>query len=361
MSNSSSLISNTLILIFLKRYNKENSNPQGGIFMKQYKLRRYDSDCQVLEFDPKEYRFDLSIGKLYKLEKLSKISGEPKEDEKVVAKMNGCFFSMDGSTEYIGTYVDEGKYYSQALNMYPVAIFWKDYKLTVEQNPTLKRHVDYQKEAFWAIGCPWLLLKDGKKNFLYTKQQLIKTFSHPYTRQPRTMFGQKKDGTIVWVVVDGRSKTSKGMTIDQQATLMQALGCQIAFNADGGGSSEMIYNGKIMNRPSGGVERAIGTAFMCYKKVKPVVSNTPVKEPNEVKKEEPKPATQVSEPKYNGQVVKCTKLNVRNKSNIGGKKIDEIKVGTKVQIIGIAPNGWLQLKYKNYPSAWVSGNYIKWI
>ena len=89
--------------------------------MKQYKIVRYGSNCQVLEFDPKEYRFDVTIGKLYKLERLSKINGEPKEDEETVAKMNGCFFSMDGSTEYIGTYVDEGKYYSPSLNMYPVS------------------------------------------------------------------------------------------------------------------------------------------------------------------------------------------------------------------------------------------------
>ena len=36
-------------------------------------------------------------------------------DEVVVAKMNGGFFNMDGSTEYLGTFVDEGKYYNPAI------------------------------------------------------------------------------------------------------------------------------------------------------------------------------------------------------------------------------------------------------
>ena len=68
-----------------------------------YTLRRHDSNCHIFEFNPYEERLDVTIGTRYKLEKLSAMNGEPHEDETVVAKMNGGFFNMNGSSEYLGT------------------------------------------------------------------------------------------------------------------------------------------------------------------------------------------------------------------------------------------------------------------
>ena len=50
------------------------------------KIRKYSSDIHITEFNPKEVRFDASIGVRGKLERLSKINGEPKNDEYVIAK-----------------------------------------------------------------------------------------------------------------------------------------------------------------------------------------------------------------------------------------------------------------------------------
>jgi len=245
-----------------------NYNYRSGIFS--------GSTCHILEFNPKEVRFDTTVGIRNKLEPLSKIE-DPKKgnDEVAVAKINGGFFAMNGKTEHIGTFVDEGLYYNMASSMYPTAVFGKDFKLALDQHPSQDKLSEYQKTAFWAIGCPWLLVKDGKANYLYNKNELIAAFGHPYQKAPRTMMGQKKDGTIVWVVVDGRKAKSPGYTIINQSNLMIDLGCEIAFNLDGGGSSEMIIDGKIVNRPSDGVERYIGTAFVAYAKKN--VKKAPIK------------------------------------------------------------------------------------
>lgn len=231
------------------------------------KIRKYSSDVHIYEFDPKIERFDATIGNPGKLEKLSKINGEPKSDEVVIAKINGGFFAMNGSTEFIGTYVDEGLYYQGAEKYYPTLIYWKDPQiLTVENDPTRARHVVYQYQAQWAMGVPWTLVLGGKQDFQYDKKTLVNNFVHPYQRAPRTLVGQKQDGTIVLVVVDGRKVKTLGVTIEQSASIMMELGCHIAVNVDGGGSSEMIVDGVIKNTPSGGAERAIGTAFMVYAK-----------------------------------------------------------------------------------------------
>jgi N-acetylmuramoyl-L-alanine amidase len=88
------------------------------------------------------------------------------------------------------------------------------------------------------------------------------------------LIGQKADKTLVLCVVEGRNATSKGVTGAQSADIMLSLGCIIAINADGGGSSEMIVDGKIVNATSDGTERKIGSALVIYKKEVKTVENS---------------------------------------------------------------------------------------
>lgn len=83
-------------------------------------------------------------------------------------------------------------------------------------------------------------------------------------RHPRTSIGYSRDGKKVWLmVVDGRSKDSAGMTLIELADAMRALGAYNAINFDGGGSSTIVINGKLVNVPSDAAgERNIGNAMM---------------------------------------------------------------------------------------------------
>lgn len=82
--------------------------------------------------------------------------------------------------------------------------------------------------------------------------------------QPRTAIGVIDNNHIVFVVVDGRSSGySKGEDMTELAQIMQDLGCQTAYNIDGGGSSTMYFNGALVNNPLGtGAER--GTSDILY-------------------------------------------------------------------------------------------------
>lgn len=80
--------------------------------------------------------------------------------------------------------------------------------------------------------------------------------------QPRTALGYIGTDHYVFVVVDGRNEGySKGVTMTELATIMLGLGCQCAYNIDGGGSSAMYFNGSIINQPSNGGERATSDIF----------------------------------------------------------------------------------------------------
>ncbi|CDX01686.1 Exopolysaccharide biosynthesis protein [Desulfitobacterium hafniense] len=66
---------------------------------------------------------------------------------------------------------------------------------------------------------------------------------------PRTGIGQRADGTIIFVVIDGRQPTwSIGATLRDMMNVFLEYDAVEAVNLDGGSSSEMVYNGKIINK-----------------------------------------------------------------------------------------------------------------
>jgi hypothetical protein len=68
---------------------------------------------------------------------------------------------------------------------------------------------------------------------------------------PRSAIGVTADGHILLATVDGRHrKWSAGMTMLRWAQTMKRLGAVYALNLDGGGSTTMVVNGKVVNRPS---------------------------------------------------------------------------------------------------------------
>ncbi len=67
---------------------------------------------------------------------------------------------------------------------------------------------------------------------------------------PRTAIGMIEKGHYVFVVSDGRTSESKGLTLSQLAQVMSDLGCTQAYNLDGGGSTTMVWNGTVVNKPT---------------------------------------------------------------------------------------------------------------
>jgi len=73
-------------------------------------------------------------------------------------------------------------------------------------------------------------------------------------RYPRAALGLAA-GRMYAVACDGRSRHDAGLTLEELAALMAALGCSTALNLDGGGSTSLVSGGRLRNRPRGGWER----------------------------------------------------------------------------------------------------------
>jgi len=69
---------------------------------------------------------------------------------------------------------------------------------------------------------------------------------------PRTAIGMIDKLHYIFVVSDGRTSQSAGLSLLELADVMQAYGCTEAYNLDGGGSATMVFNGKVINNPTDG-------------------------------------------------------------------------------------------------------------
>lgn len=121
--------------------------------------------------------------------------------------------------------------------------------------------VNWDRATHAISGGP-MLVRDGKVTDSTVSERFEASFAT--TRHPRTAVGVTQDGDVWLVVVDGRQPMSRGSSLAELAQLMIRLGCVQAVNLDGGGSSTMSIGGQTMNRPSGGVERAISNSFLLF-------------------------------------------------------------------------------------------------
>lgn len=116
-------------------------------------------------------------------------------------------------------------------------------------------------EVVEALGGGPLLVREGKPVFrayeAFSTDQLL-------LRHPRSAVGQRADGGIVLVAVDGRQAGySVGMTTFELAQTLVRLGAVTASALDGGGSTTMAFEGQLLNRPSDpGGERPVSEALL---------------------------------------------------------------------------------------------------
>lgn len=95
-------------------------------------------------------------------------------------------------------------------------------------------------------------------------EKMIKSGDGGWGISPRSAIGQKRDGTILFLVIDGRQPGySIGATLADMQNILYEQGAYTAANLDGGSSTTLYYNGKVVNKPADLLgERMIPTAFV---------------------------------------------------------------------------------------------------
>ncbi len=80
------------------------------------------------------------------------------------------------------------------------------------------------------------------------KQDVPKSYGwNPTGREPRAAIGQITALTYAIVTVDGRIDSSAGVTLNTLADFMESIGCQQAYNLDGGNSSALVFHNRLIS------------------------------------------------------------------------------------------------------------------
>ena len=107
--------------------------------------------------------------------------------------------------------------------------------------------------SFWmardAVSAGPMLLEDGQPRVAIDEEVFFQT-TIPEVH-PRTAAGVDADGRLLLMVVDGRQRSSRGVSLDELAGLMLEFGAIDALNLDGGGSSTFIVRDELLNKPAG--------------------------------------------------------------------------------------------------------------
>jgi exopolysaccharide biosynthesis protein len=123
----------------------------------------------------------------------------------------------------------------------------------------------WERTQFILGGGPLLLL-NGQRVENPEEEHISRVFF--LSRHPRTAVGVRKDGTMLFVTVDGRQpERSVGMSLRELSDLLIELGAVSAINLDGGGSTTMFAGDGTVNRPSDPLgERETADGILLFKR-----------------------------------------------------------------------------------------------
>lgn len=138
--------------------------------------------------------------------------------------------------EVVGMSLSEGHYWGEYAWHYGSIVLTNENKLVVGNI----RNWDQYGNIRDGMQFSPVLIADGKKQVSGTSG---------YGVQPRTAVGQREDGVIVFIVIDGRDIThSFGCTVDDLAEELLKYGVINASSCDGGATTALAYKGKVLNK-----------------------------------------------------------------------------------------------------------------
>lgn len=187
-------------------------------------------------------------------------------DKKAIAAINGGAFldKSDDGTLYAGTGAIPGGFViSNGKLIYPekselksknkenVIAFTKEGKLVVGSH-SYNELVDMDVQEGMCFRPPNIIINGVKQ----IKDKMSEGLN------PRTAIGQKEDGTVIFLVIDGRKISNPGASLYDVQEIMASRGAINAAALDGGYSSTMYYKDEVINSPNAwDGERSVATSF----------------------------------------------------------------------------------------------------
>ena len=165
------------------------------------------------------------------------------EDNDAVLAINGDYYGVQES----GYVIRNGVVYRSTANGSDVLCIYADGTMEVVND------AEYTAEELVSMGV-WQAFTFGPA-LIENSEVAVDTnteVDRAKTSNPRTAIGVIDANHFVFVVSDGRTDESEGLSLYELANFMKDLGVTTAYNLDGGGSSTMYFNGFVINNPTSG-------------------------------------------------------------------------------------------------------------
>ena len=223
------------------QYRDENC----AIILRQY--REYNSDIYVAEISLADVSYlQTAFAKDAYGKNITEKTSVIAERAGAILAVNGDFYGVQ-ETGYVlrngVIYRSEGNDRSRDLVVY----YDGSMEMIDESKITLEELLEAGATQVLSFG-PRLV----QNGMLMKFNQNEKNISTAEKRHPRTAIGYIDKLHYVFVVADGRREESAGLMLVELEQFMRNLGCVNAYNLDGGGSSSMYFDGRVINYPTDG-------------------------------------------------------------------------------------------------------------
>ena len=164
-------------------------------------------------------------------------------DVNAILAINGDFYGARNT----GFVVRNGVIYRRMKSDEEGLAMYEDghFEVIDESSVSADRLVKDGAVQVWSFGPG--LVKDGKIA-VTTGEEVGRALES----NPRTAIAYVGENHYMFVVADGRTSENDGLSLYELAEFLESLGVQTAYNLDGGGSSTMVFLGKVVNNPTTG-------------------------------------------------------------------------------------------------------------
>lgn len=242
--------------------NGEWKNYPDGVYIEDVKGNTYNAYVMVIR-DPSQVYMATSSLPFSKDKPGQRINEAIKQEGAIAAINAGAFFDDGSASAQVGS-VPQGLVIAGGEVVWNAgwtpengfAGFNEDNVLVVDHSMTAKRAQELKIRDGCCFG-PALII-NGQEN--------LEAYNSASGLNPRTAIGQRADGAVLFVCIDGRQAGSLGGTYADLIDIMLEYGAVNACNLDGGSSSMMWYQGQYINNCASVIGiRPIPTSFLVLK------------------------------------------------------------------------------------------------
>ena len=216
------------------------SDSKTSITLKQY--RAYDSNIYVADVtvsDASALKTALA-NNTYGIN-ITDTTSNMAEDNNAVLAINGDYYGARQS----GYVIRNGNLYRNTSGDRDALVIKQNGEFEFVSEGETSAEELLQNGAYQVLSFGPVLLEDGEISVGENDEVGMAMASNP-----RTAIGYLGNNHYVFVVSDGRTSESAGLSLYELASFMKELGVADAYNLDGGGSSTMVFKGEIINNPT---------------------------------------------------------------------------------------------------------------